>query len=132
MSGEEPITVTDAELLAAFNELLEEYRAKRQWRKWVRDLRSAHPPKLPVRVRRRMLKDYNGHARLSADGSHFTVTIDATLDNQHAWSVLLHEWAHLLTWWDEPTEVDHNDAWGKCFAMLWRENHGDADHEVPE
>lgn len=108
------------------------HRAERakQWRKWVADLRSSHPAELPVRVVRRPLKVNHG-LTTKCGKTHFLITIDSALPNSIAWMILLHEWAHALAWNDDQAAVDHDDAWGIAFAMLWRDNHGDADY-TPE
>lgn len=117
----------------AIAERIRDYMAdaerKREWRRWVADLRSAHPPSLPVRVVRRPMK--RNHGLTGKRDDHFLITIDSALPNFVAWIILLHEWAHALAWNAEPREIDHNDAWGISHALLWRDNHGDADY-TPE
>lgn len=98
------------------------------WRKWVGLLRSAHPPRLPVVVERRNIRHLGGTNLTKRRGREcFVITISKKLPLFIAWMVLLHEWAHALSWNDD-AEVDHDDAWGAAYAMLWREHHEDADY----
>jgi hypothetical protein len=107
----------------------------KQWRKWVADMRSQHPAAFPVRVVRRPMKKHWGLTSLngplkhrSTSNTHFLIVISSELPNQVAWMILLHEWAHALTWdTSRDAEVDHDDAWGIAYAKLWHDNHGDAD-----
>ena len=111
---------------AAMTAIVTRIRAK-QWRQWCRDLRNQHPADLPVRVVRRPMAKYHGLTARCGD-THYLITIDSALPNPIAWMILLHEWAHALTWGAcKEDDVDHNDAWGIAYAMLWRDNHGDAD-----
>lgn len=107
--------------------------AAAKWRRWLKTLRETHPCEFPVRVRRQYLKGENvlGDCLLidgNKHGKYFRIRICSTLSLQHAWTTLLHEWAHAMTW-DQSHHEDHGDAWGQTFAELWREHMGDSDYE---
>jgi len=106
--------------------------AAAKWRRWLRTLRETHPCKYPVRVYRRPLKDKDllGDCLL-IDGKHgkyFRIRVCSSLPVGLAFGILLHEWAHAMTW-DQSHQEDHGDAWALAYAELWREHMGDSDYE---
>lgn len=50
----------------------------------------------------------------------FVIEISDDLDPWHATRVLLHEWAHCLSWDDEVENGDHCDEWGEAYARCYR------------
>ena len=108
--------------------------AAAKWRRWLHNLRSTCPTKHPVTVRRvalRPLIDVYGDCDLKPGGKsgpYFLIRIDAALPLGFAFMILLHEYAHALTWFDNP-DHDHGAEWGTMFAELWREYMQDGDYE---
>lgn len=107
-----------------------------KWRRWLKVLREGHPTEYPVKVRRVPLRDRGEDVHGDCDliegkhGRYFRIRIDTRLSTEHAFYILLHEWAHALTW-DQSDIHDHGDAWGTTYAELWREYVGDGDFEAP-
>lgn len=100
-----------------------------RWERWVRTLKETHPTPCGrgVRVVRRELGG-GSYGETHRGAQWFTIVLDARLQDFVAWLVLLHEYAHCLTWGRD--EEDHGDAWGAAYAMLWREYHHEADHQL--
>lgn len=51
-------------------------------------------------------------------GDSFKITIDAGLDEDNRCTLLIHEWAHALSWGEE--EEDHGPAWGVAYSRCYR------------
>ena len=93
-------------------------------------IRQAFDSSRPVKVR--MIKDSSHFNKLHAVGythlvnankpkrkQYFVIAIDAneTLDN--IVDLVIHEWAHVLTW-DHPESKDHGNAWSRAYGQLYR------------
>jgi hypothetical protein len=91
-------------------------------RRYVRLLRDKLPPLLPVRVYLRDYLDDEGQCHLitkQGRPSSFSIYIRrqrfrGMLD------VLMHEWAHALTWSEDECAEDHDAAWGIAHARVYR------------
>ena len=75
-------------------------RKDKSYRKLLRELRELCPPLVPVRTRRRPLKDAMADTNLYCgdDGlpRYFQIVIDSRLSWAATWVLLLHECAHRL------------------------------------
>lgn len=75
-----------------------------------------------VQVRRVALKNNLGTCNYCNE--KFTIVIEKTLDERHAIDILIHEWAHAMTYnedddsWSEANM--HNSKWGKKYAEIFR------------
>ena len=82
----------------------------------ARHLRACFPSHR-VHVRRRRLGlDYGTCAYRPP---LFLITLDASLSRDAAILVLVHEWAHVLSW-DRYTQEPHCDRFGIAYARAWR------------
>lgn len=93
------------------------------FRKMCRVLRTRCPALVPVRVRRRQIKDlgytspiWDEHGRLS----HFNITISSDLTWNSTWQVLIHEWAHCTGWTEGHQVMDHGAEWGLSVARCYQ------------
>lgn len=94
----------------------------------LRDLRELCPPLLPVVYRSRVLTDCSGYCRLIYDDeekpSHFVIVLDSRLSLLMKKELLLHEWAHVLSWQDQPNHCsleDHGPEWGLAYSRVYQE-----------
>jgi len=97
----------------------------------IRILREEFPTNRPIKCRRvgssdRMLKKLNAHGYthlVNADGlskdQYFIVVINRSLDWQKQLDVIMHEWAHAITW-DYPSSQDHNREWANAYGKIYR------------
>jgi hypothetical protein len=104
-------------------------RTNDRWRRWVRDLRTMHPPANGVRVRVRRAPVDRGFGHTDRTRTGFTITVRADLSIDFAGYILEHEWAHMLEW-DCGCGVDHCEHWAKRFGALHRDSRHDADHAL--
>jgi len=95
------------------------------FKKDVQFLKSQMPPLLPVRVYRRPTKGCLGYTNLTLKNgcpSHFIIVVSSTLSWDATWQVLIHEWAHAMSWvGDGETFCDHGPEWGLWFAKIYQE-----------
>ncbi len=101
-------------------------RKRKSYRKLLRELREICPPLVPVRTRRRKLKDCMGYTSLthSSEGDelplYFVITLDIDLSWEATWQLLVHEWAHCLAWRQDHANVtDHGAEFGLAYAQVW-------------
>ena len=91
--------------------------------KWLRTivwLKRTFPPQKPAFVKTcKTDKDLLGFAQLT--GTYFKVEIQRNLNFQIKMEVLIHEWAHVISWFGAGHEEDHPDDWGLAFAKIYRE-----------
>ena len=82
------------------------------------------PTIVPVRTRRRPLKDCMGYTTLHHDKNdhptHFEITIDSRLSWEATWMLLVHEWAHCTAWnQDHDTVESHDPMFGLAYSHVW-------------
>lgn len=70
----------------------------------------------PVSVRRVKLDDLDG--KCFRKNNQFFIKINKKLDCNHAIDVLLHEYAHTISWRKEPD--DHGPLWGVAYSNIYR------------
>lgn len=98
----------------------------KSFRKMLRELRQRCPAIVPVRVRRRPLKDCIGYTTTSYDTdgklSHFNIVIEKNQCWNATWQVLIHEWAHCIAWIDgHETVTDHGIEFALAFARVYQD-----------
>lgn len=91
----------------------------------VRELRVLVPPTWKVKVRRLKLPEgHHGDCALIAKPTatpYFAIRVERHLDEQAQVFVLLHEWAHALSWGSESHRIDeHGPEWGLAMSRVWQ------------
>jgi hypothetical protein len=96
----------------------------RPWRAIVRDLRVLVPPVWPVEVRRvKMPKDAWGDCSLrkGKGGPRYVIRVDRDLEPIAALQILIHEWAHVLSWGSESHLLDdHGPEFGLAYSRVYQ------------
>jgi len=89
----------------------------------LRQLRVLNPPVWPVIVRRVVMDDYGDCAfvKESRKGPHFVIRVSKSLDGMATIFVLLHEWAHALSWGSDSHRIrNHGPEWGIAMSRIWQ------------
>lgn len=90
-------------------------------RKFLKKLRKDFPAKLPVRVRQQFipLDDPTGrcYGHTSKGDKSFLIVLHSTMSDALGFEMLLHEWAHAVTW---AGKVDHSPRWAAKYAAIRR------------
>jgi len=92
-----------------------------QAQKWLRTinwLRREWPARYPVKVRSMPLKGLSGDSSFRA--RQFRIRINRKKSYSERIDTILHEWAHVLTWFGAGRAEDHSDEWGLWYAKLCR------------
>lgn len=84
----------------------------------IKAVRKDFPVSLPIKVKRKKLKDLFGYA--SKGKKCYYIYIDEDLDRSVAIDTFIHEMGHILTWEISDTIVDHGQEWGKAYSRLYR------------
>jgi hypothetical protein len=50
---------------------------------------------------------------------YFLIVIDQNQSVDNILDLIIHEWAHVLTW-DHPESKDHGNAWSRAYGQLYR------------
>jgi hypothetical protein len=92
-------------------------------RRLLASLRADHPTDKPVRVVRKVLR-LEQWAHTECTAKRYTITIKKTLPSPMQEIILLHEYAHCMTWLAQeigglPT-IAHDTVWGAAYARVWR------------
>jgi hypothetical protein len=88
------------------------------YRSVVNYLKRACPPNVSVSVRRLKLSEhFDGDCQLK--NGMFLIRINRNLPEHEAIDVLIHEWAHTLSWDLCPID-EHCDEWGKAYSRVYR------------
>ncbi len=94
--------------------------SKKKWLLTILWLRRNFPPPYPTRVRSVKMKDY-GDTTLSKGMRDFRIRISKNRSYAAKIDTLLHEWAHVLSWFGAESEIeDHSAEWGVTYARLYR------------
>ena len=92
--------------------------------KAARALRVLVPPVWSIKVRRCKMPDgTHGDCALvtSNPTPHYVVRVDKELDEQAQIYVLMHEWAHALSWGSESHRIrNHGPEWGIAMSRIWQ------------
>jgi hypothetical protein len=94
-------------------------KERSRWSKTVLWLHKSFPARGRVSVRSVPLQKLCGYCRLSDD--RFLIRIDAKAPYRVKLDTILHEWAHVITWFGSDTEEDHGGEWGLAYAKIYRE-----------
>jgi len=94
------------------------------FRDTVRHLRVLVPPVWPVSVRRAKLgDDVHGYCSLSTQGKspRYLIRVSAELSDETQVYVLIHEWAHALSWASDSHRIRHHaPEWGLAMSRIWQ------------
>jgi len=94
------------------------------FRETARHLRVLVPPVWPVRVRRsKLADDVHGYCALSTQGRtpHYTIRVNSELHEEAQVYVLIHEWAHALSWSSDSHRIRHHaPEWGLAMSRIWQ------------
>lgn len=79
----------------------------------------------PLRVYRRRLKHDLGISNVTRDGEGrikwYTISIEKVIGWDLALQILMHEYAHCLSWSNGNERVsDHDSMWGVAYARVYR------------
>ena len=85
----------------------------------VKGLRKHLPPAFKVRVTRFKVKEYAGDCALNLKKKQFSIRIHKDLNPDSAVLVLLHEWAHALSWAYDETIDEHGPEWGVAYSRVY-------------
>ena len=87
-------------------------------------LRVLVPPVWPVKVRRVPLEEQFGDCsfiRQSKEGPYFLIRVAKSLDPDSALLILIHEWAHCLSWGSVSHRIRHHGPeWGIAMSRIWQ------------
>ena len=88
------------------------------YRQVLRLLKQKCPADKPVRVRRvKVPKDRFGDCDQYKD--YYLIRICRKLKEKQAIDILLHEYAHAISW-DKSHSDDHCNEWGKAYSKVYR------------
>lgn len=98
--------------------------------KWLRTLawlRRVFPARFPVAVRSQEMKKNNGETE-EFSGPRFIIRINRRTSHTIRIDTILHEWAHLLTWYGAGHYEKHPDEfglqWGKIYNAFDKWDYG--------
>tara|TARA_R100000458_G_C8278175_1_gene254049 strand:- start:1648 stop:1995 length:348 start_codon:yes stop_codon:yes gene_type:complete len=98
---------------------------KKEWREAVTILRHECPPHYPVKARRvKVPDDIYGDTDLKElkNGKRFfMIRVSQELSKAETLEVLVHEWAHAISWTSGHGRIrDHGAEWGLAYASAYR------------
>ncbi len=94
--------------------------SKRQ--KWLRTiiwLKKAFPAQLPTTVCTCKVEEYT-LGTTECDDLKFIIEISTGMGIQMRLETLIHEWAHVISWFGAGHKEDHPDDWGLAYARIYR------------
>lgn len=100
-----------------------------KWRKMLAWLRRTFPPLLPIRVRsvpaKRLHKreKWEGCCWLNTDVGklgRYEIQVNRQMSTALRLDVLIHEWAHAMTWFGAEHTEAHSAEWGMAYARIYR------------
>jgi len=85
------------------------------------DLRNELPPEFPVEVRRISISepDTAGFCKYDKKAKRFVIRIHKDESEGAAIHLLIHEWAHALTWFTPYETEDHGPEWAIAYGKCW-------------
>jgi len=89
----------------------------------IRQLRVLVPPVWSVKVRRVRLADFGDCSLVVKVGQapYYSIRVNRELRDDAQIFVLLHEWAHALSWGTESHRVRaHGPEWGIAMSRIWQ------------
>tara|TARA_Y100000310_G_C20679061_1_gene814810 strand:+ start:1501 stop:1839 length:339 start_codon:yes stop_codon:yes gene_type:complete len=98
-----------------------------EFRSIARELRILIAPTWPVRVRRvKLPESVHGDCSLcmptwKTPSPYFHIRVSAALSRDAQIYVLIHEWAHALSWGSESHRLpNHGPEWGIALSRIWQ------------
>lgn len=91
--------------------------SRQKWLRTIAWLRREFPAQHKVYVRTKKMKDLWGTASFE---KFFLIEIHPDRSLSVKLVMLLHEYAHCLTWFGADQKEDHSDEWGLWYAKLYR------------
>lgn len=92
---------------------------RQRWLRTIGWLKNTFPAQRPASVKSCKIDDKNlGTTELA--GGIFKIEIGSGLNFQIKMEVLIHEWAHVISWFGAGHEEDHPDDWGLAYARIYR------------
>lgn len=89
-----------------------------EFNRLVKKLEKHFPASHPILIDRCSLENVYGDC--SFHENHYLIRIEKNLDHCASMCILIHEWAHALTWpLSNISYRDHDDLWGVTFAKIW-------------
>lgn len=89
-----------------------------KWLRTINWLRREFPSRYPVTIRSKPAKKGSGDSDFR--GRRFYIRINSRKPYSERIDTILHEWAHVLTWFGAGRAEDHSDEWGLWYAKLYR------------
>jgi hypothetical protein len=89
--------------------------------KWLRTiawLRRNFPPVSAAYIKSVPMKKHHGYTELEV--GYFQIKINCKQSFSLRIDTLIHEWAHVLTWFGAETHEDHSTEWGLAYAKIYR------------
>jgi len=97
-------------------------RVEQKWRRLLRWIKQEFPPPRPITVHQEngscLSGDDLGYAHLTK-GNKFVVAVNRHLPYWAKAEVLVHEWAHVLTWLGNDSDM-HGEEWGLNYARIYQ------------
>ena len=91
----------------------------------LKRLRILAPPLWTVQVRRMRLADSNGDCELvkpKKGDPFFRIRISDELGPETLFYVVVHEWAHTLSWGSDSHRIEaHGPEWGIAMSRIWQQ-----------
>ena len=97
---------------------------EKKFAKMVRELRVLVPPVWAVSVRRAKMFDDGDCELVRKEGKtpHFVIRVNKELPHEAMIYVLMHEWAHALSWGSESHRIRaHGPEWGIAMSRIWQQ-----------
>jgi hypothetical protein len=88
------------------------------YRQVVRLLKEKCPADMPVKVRRVKVPD-DRFGDCGQMDDHYIIRICRNLKEEQAIDILIHEWAHAISW-EKCNSEDHCNEWGKAYSRVYR------------
>ncbi len=98
---------------------MSELTVDQKWRRRLRWIRDKFPPPRPTRVVLKKGLGADHGTTCLTKGNKFVVEIKATIPYWAKVDVLLHEWAHVLTWLGND-DKHHGEEWGLNYARIYQ------------
>jgi len=99
-------------------------RSDKTFRKTVNELRVLVPPVWAVSVRRVKMPNDGDCELVHKEGKtpYFVIRVNKELPDEAKMYVLLHEWAHALSWGSESHRIQaHGPEWGIAMSRIWQQ-----------
>jgi hypothetical protein len=90
------------------------------WLRFCYWVKREFPLQYPVKIISKKIKKNRGATTF--DGKMFRVYIDSGLQFDVKIDILIHEWAHALTWFGAQHRKDHSGEWGLAHAAIYEKS----------